>query len=188
MARRKKDPLRPLTEDEYTQLQHIARSPSLPAGSVARAKALLAVAEGTSYTDAAQAAGRKSGDAVSHMVARFNEEGLGALTARHGGGPSVRYGVTERETILAEARRTPDREHDGTATWSLSTLQRALRKKGLTTISTYTLWYVLKEAGLGWQSSRSWCETGVAFRLRQRKSGNVVERVVDPDTEAKKNL
>jgi hypothetical protein len=35
--------------------------------------------------------------------------------------------VVEQERILAEARRRPDREQDGTATWSLSTLQQALR-------------------------------------------------------------
>ena len=172
MSRLKKELLRSLTDEERTQLERFARSPSQSAVSVARAKSLLAVAEGKNYTQAAQAAGRKSGDAVSHLVTRFNQEGIASLHQRHGGGPSLRYQVTERETILAEARRAPDRELDGTATWSLSTLQRALRKKGLTQISTYTIWHVLKEAGLGWQTSRAWCETGTSWRVRRRKSGN----------------
>lgn len=188
MSRLKKELLRSLTDEERTQLERFARSPSQSAVSVARAKSLLAVAEGKNYTQAAQAAGRKSGDAVSHLVTRFNQEGIASLHQRHGGGPSLRYQVTERETILAEARRAPDRELDGTATWSLSTLQRALRKKGLTQISTYTIWHVLKEAGLGWQTSRAWCETGTSWRVRRRKSGNLVEMVVDPDAEAKKKL
>ena len=34
------------------------------------------------FTDAAHAAGRKSGDAVAHLVARFNREGLAAADAR----------------------------------------------------------------------------------------------------------
>ena len=34
------------------------------------------------------------------------------------------------ERILAEARRSPDREQDGTAVWSLLTLQRAMRRNG----------------------------------------------------------
>jgi len=42
--------------------------------------------------------------------------------------PPRRYGGAEQERILAEARRTPDRVKDGTATWSLTTLQRALRQ------------------------------------------------------------
>lgn len=187
MSRLKKQPLRPLADDEQTQLRCIARSTSQSAACVARAKALLAVADGKNYTQAAQAAGRKSGDAVSHLVARFNREGIPALWQRHGGGPATRYQAAEREAIVAQARRTPDREQDGTATWSLSTLRRALRKQGLTQISTYTIWHILKEAGLGWQNSRSWCETGTSWRMRRRKSGNVVERVMDPDAEAKKS-
>ena len=39
---------------------------------------LLAVAGGDDYQTAARSAGRRSGDAVSHLVARFNAEGLAA--------------------------------------------------------------------------------------------------------------
>ncbi|OWK35724.1 hypothetical protein FRUB_08287 [Fimbriiglobus ruber] len=47
---------------------------------------LLTVADGSDYQQAARAAGRQSGDAVSHLVARFNREGLIVLDPRHGGG------------------------------------------------------------------------------------------------------
>ena len=79
MTRRQKDPLRPLTEEERTLLEQISRSQSEPASHVARAKALLAVADGKSYTDAAKAAGRQSGDAISQLVSRFNQEGIVAI-------------------------------------------------------------------------------------------------------------
>ena len=69
MTRRKKDPLRPLTDEEREVLEQISRAQSEPASHVARAKALLAVADGQSYTAAAGAAGRRSGDAVSQIVA-----------------------------------------------------------------------------------------------------------------------
>jgi transposase len=185
MTRRQKNPLRPLTEEECKLLVRISRSHAEPASHVARAKALLTVAEGKSYTEAAKAAGRRSGDAVSHLVSRFNREGLAALEPGHGGGPRTIYAAPERERILAQVRRKPDREEDGTATWSLSTLRRALRRApdGLPEVSTYTIWKVLKEAGFEWQRTRSWCETGRV--KRQRKSGEVVE-VIDPDAEAKK--
>lgn len=184
MSRRRKDPLRALTEEERRVLKQIARAQSEPASHVARAQALLAVADGQSYVMAAQAAGRKSNDAVSQLVSRFNQEGLAAIEPRHRGGPQTMYGVTERERIVAEARRMPDRERDGTATWSLSTLQRALRQApdGLPTISTYTIWAVLHEAGLAWQNSRTWCDTGKV--KRKRKSGTV--EVTDPEAMAKK--
>lgn len=185
MSRRKVDPLRPLTAEERTALERISRAPSHPAGQVARAKALLAVAAGRSYAEAAGLAGRRSGDAVSQLVARFNRAGLVALEAGHGGGPAPTYGPAERERILAEFRRIPDRERDGTATWSLATLQRALRTApdGLPAVSTHTIWQVLRSAGCSWQRSRSWCQTGRS--LRPRKAGPVV--VVDPDAEAKKS-
>jgi transposase len=184
MSRRQKEPLRPLTAVEYTQLAHLSRTQSEPAAKVAHAKALLAVAAGQHYTAAARAAGRRSGDAVSQLVARFNQTGLAALQPRHGGGAAPAYGPAEQARILAEVRRTPDREADGTATWSLTTLQRALRRApdGLPQVSTYTIWCVLHDAGLSWQRDRSWCETGSA--LRKRTSGTVT--VHDPDATAKK--
>lgn len=185
MSRRRKDPLRPLTGEECEVLQQVARAQSEPASHVARAKMLLAVAEGKTYQAAAAAAGRKSNDAVSQLVSRFNQEGLAALAPRHGGGPPVAYGPAERERILAEARRAPDRAQDGTATWTLSTLQRALRQApdGLPQVSTYTVWCVLHEAGFSWQKSRTWCETG---KVKRKRKAGLVE-VTDPDAEAKKS-
>jgi len=115
MTRRKKDPLRPLTDEEREVLEQISRAQSEPASHVARAKALLAVADNQSYTAAARAAGRRSCDAVSQLVSRFNREGLAAIEPRHGGGPPTVYGVEERKRILAEMQRQPDREKDGAA-------------------------------------------------------------------------
>jgi hypothetical protein len=92
MTRRQKDPLRALTEEERELLVRISRSYAEPASHVARAKALLAVADGMSYTAAAKTAGRRSGDAVSHLVSHFNREGLAALQPGHGavGSPLTR--------------------------------------------------------------------------------------------------
>ena len=184
MPRRQKDPLRPLTPDEQVALERLGRAQAEPAARVARAKALLAVAAGQSFTDAARAAGRKSGDAVAHLVARFNREGLTTLIPGHGGGRPKQYTPLEQQRILREVRRVPDRDADQTGTWSLTTLRRALRQApdGLPTVSTATIWTVLHDAGFAWQRDRSWCETGVV--VRQRKSGLVT--VVDPDAGAKK--
>ena len=64
MTRRQKDPLCPLTDEERAMLMQISRAQSEPASHVARAKALLAVADSASYTEAARAAGHRSDDAV----------------------------------------------------------------------------------------------------------------------------
>jgi len=149
MSRRKKDPLRPLTDAERDELARLSRSQAAPAVEVARAILLLAVTDGDDYQKAARAAGRRSGDAVSHLVARFNAEGLEATSPRHAGGRPRVYDRAARERVLTEVKRPPTPEADGTATWSLSTLRKALRSApdGLPTVSTYTLWQVLHGAG-----------------------------------------
>jgi hypothetical protein len=75
---------------------------------------------------------------------------------------------------------------EGTASWSLSTLQRTLRvaPDGLPKVSTYAIRLVLRESWASYQRPRSWCPTGEA--LRRRKAGPVV--VADPDSDAKKMI
>jgi len=184
MTRRLKDPLRSLTEVERQALETLSRSASTPAAQVMRAKMLLAVADGLNYTEAAHCVGRRSNDAVSKLVSRFNQVGLEALTPGHGGGFAVQYGEMEKERILREFQRVPRRDTDGTATWSLQTLQRALHQAadGLPKVSTWTILAVLHDAGYEWQKSRTWCQTGQV--IRKRKRGKV--QVTDPDTGAKK--
>src|SRR4029453_14177208 len=184
MSRHRKDPLRPLTAEERQELTRLSRSLSAPAAQVERSRALLAIADGASYTAAAHRVGRRHTETISAWVSRFNRDGLAAGAPGHGGGPPIPYGADAQQRILAEWARPPQREPDGTATWSLSLLQKALRHApdGLPKVSTFTIWHPPHEAGLRWQKSRTWCETGVA--MRQRKHG--VVRVSDPDAAAKK--
>ena len=185
MSRRKKDPLRALTDAERKELTRLSRSRAAPAVEVTRATILLAVASGDDYQAAARAVGRRSGDAVSHLVARFNAEGLAALTPRHGGGRRPTYGPEDRGRTAAVAARAPTPEGVGTATGSLSALRRALRAApdGLPRVSTYTIREVLRESGASYQRTGTWCPTGAA--LRRRKAGPAV--VTDPDAGAKKS-
>ena len=185
MAQGRRIQLRPVTAAERSALEQLTRAGSERADRVARAKALLAVADGATLTAAAQAAGRHSATAVTRLVTRFNIEGLPAIEPRHGGGAPRQYGTAERERILREFRRAPDRTRDGTATWSLTTLQRTLRQApdGLPQVSTWTLLVTLWEAGYTWQQSRTWCPTGTA--RRKRRDGSVVT-TTDPAATPKK--
>ncbi len=67
---------------------------------------------------------------------------------------------------------------DGTATWSLTTLQRSLREApdGLPQVSTFTLLQSIHEAGYTWQQNRTWWKTGTT--LHKGKHG--VEERHDP--------
>jgi transposase len=183
MAPPVQEPLRELTKDEQLLLQKVAQSRTEIAEVVARAKSLLAVRGGASLAAAARAAGRKSGLGVARLVVRFNREGLEALHTKPGAGHPSTYTVEQRAQVLAEYRRKPDREMDGTGTWSLTTLQRAVRKRPkLEHISRDTISGVLHDAGLTWQRDRTWCETGVS--IRKGKHGR--RAVVDVDAAAKK--
>jgi transposase len=185
MSRRQKDPLRPLSDAERTVLSRLSRSQSAPAAQVARARALLAVADGQSYTMVVELVGRRTGDTVARWVAGFNRAGLAAVVPQHGGGHRLRYGAVEQQRILAEVVRAPERARDGTATWSLNTLRDALRRAadGLPDISTYTIGRALHAAGFSWQKGRSWCETGVVVRKRKHAG---LATIIDQDAAAKR--
>src|SRR3954452_19952565 len=102
MSRRRKDPLRTLSADERSGLARLSRSRHAPAAQVARATALLAVADGRSYVPAARRAGRRDGDTVAAWVARFDREGLAAVVPARGGGPPIRFAEPQRPRLPAE--------------------------------------------------------------------------------------
>ena len=145
--------------------------------------ALLAVAASQSFPQAASAAGFAEARSVRALVKRFNEHGLAALLIAPGRGRKRTYTSEQQARILAEVQREPERQEDQTATWSLSTLRRALRKSALPHIANETIRHVLQEAGYSYQLTRTWCRTGYA--LRKRKSGTVT--VYDVETPEKKD-
>jgi transposase len=173
MARTQHSPLRPLSDAERQSLTTISKATSERLDRVRRAIAVLTVAETDNYAEAARQAGFRSVTAITNLVQRFNQRGMEALTIAAGRGRRPTYDSTARAQIV---------QVDQTATWSLSTLRRRLRREGLTTVGTSTIRRVLQEAGSSYQRTRSWCPTGTAQRVRQ---GGVVT-VIDPETEEKK--
>src|SRR3954451_18488956 len=107
LSRHQKAPLRPLTADERKELTLLSRSLNAPAAEVERARALLAIADGATYTAAAHQVGRRHTETPSPWVSRFNRDGLAAVRPGHGGGARIRYGAAAQQRILAEWARTP---------------------------------------------------------------------------------
>jgi transposase len=182
MATMQKERLRPLTMAEQRELKRITQASSERVDRVKRATAVLAVAGGQSFSAAARAAGYRSPGAVTYLVRRFNRVGLAVLEIAAGRGRPLTYDAAARARIVATAQRPPDRKADGTATWSLSTLERTVRREGLPRIGATTIRRVLHDAGSSYQRTRTWCPTGTA--QRKRKAG--VVQVVDPRTEEKR--
>jgi len=182
MAAAQKEVLRAVTDEERVALDRMVRASSERLDRVRRATALLAVAQGAGFSQAARQAGLQSGTAVANLVMRFNQHGVAALTIAPGRGRKATYDPAARARIVATAQATPERRTDGTATWSLSLLQTRLRKEGLERIGATTIKRVLEDAGSSYQKTRSWCPTGTA--QRKRKTGVVT--VTDPETEQKR--
>ena len=176
-------PLRVVTPAEERALQRTAKATSERRDLVQRAQALLVVKAGKGYTAAAREAGYKSGDSISQLVERFNQHGLAALYIAAGRGRKATYTSAQRERIIQELRRDPDRKTDMTATWSLKTLERSLRQEALPKVGKTTIREVLQEAGYRFGKTRTWCPTGTAIRVR--KAGTVT--VQDPKAHEKKS-
>ena len=185
MSAPQKNPLRVLTASEHQQLECLTKARSERVDVVRRAKALLALAQGDTLTETGKQAGI-SRQAVAQLVERFHQRGMAAvLTIAPGRGRKLTSDQQVRAHILRTVQRSPDRQVDGTATWSLKTLERTLRRElGLPKLCAHTIHRVLLEAGYTYQQSRTWCPTGTAERVR--KEGVVV--VHDPQTEEKKAL
>lgn len=182
MPTQQHEPLRPLTIAEQAVLSRIVKASSERADRVRRAVALVALAEGASFAQAARQASFRSERSVAKLVGRFQQRGLAVLDIAAGRGRPATYDAAARGRIVATAQRAPDRRRDGTATWSLSTLRRTLRREGLPRVGTSTIRRVLQDAGSAYQRTRTWCPTGTAQRVR--KSGVVT--VTDPATEQKR--
>jgi transposase len=173
--------LRQLTAEEVATVERIRDCGRERMDRIRRADVVLTAHQGWSTSVVAGVTGYSS-RGVDNLVARFNAVGLAALDVAAGRGRKRTYDEAARVQIVATAQRAPDRREDGSATWSLSLLRRALQRTGLSRISTTTIRRVLAEAGNSYQRTRTWCPTGTA--IRKRKAGPV--QVVDPLTEQKR--
>lgn len=176
------NPLRNLTEEERAMMERIARATSERSDVRQRACALLLVAAGASASAAAKQAGYTSGEGVKQLVLRFHMRGLNALVIAPGRGRKVTYPEAERQQVLDTFHQPPDREKDGSATWSLKLIAHHVHHNGLPQIASETIRQILHHNGQSSQRSRSWCPTGTA--KRKRTEGVVL--VHDPQAEAKR--
>jgi transposase len=126
-----------LSDDQHLELSRIAQSRSLPAGYVFRARLILMLAEGASYSSIKLRLGTTA-PTISRWKQRFLAAGLDGLdTAHPGQKPSV-LTAKLRARILAATRKPPK---DGSTHWSCRKLAAAL---GLSKDAVHRVW---QEAG-----------------------------------------
>jgi len=167
MGRHQKKPLRELTQEETVELKRVSTSETERVERIRRARALLAVADGQSFTRAARTARMRSSSGVAAIVQRFHERGMEALDTVPGAGRHPIYSTYERDLILAEVQR----EMESTPFWSLATLEQSLRRasNGAPKVSAKTIGQVLRDAGYTWHHGRhAWIRNGDATHEREK--------------------
>jgi len=127
-----------LSKTVRTELEEIARSQSLPAGFVLRARIILLLAGGYSY-EAIQAKLDTTAPTISRWKKRFLDQGLDGFETQRPGQPPQKLTAKLRGKILEATRRRP---RDGSTHWSCRKLAGAL---GLSKDLIHRVW---REAGL----------------------------------------
>ena len=140
-------PIRITREDlDAAGLRRAARRASSVAAS-RRMLALALVLEGTSRTEAAQAAGMDR-QTLRDRVHRYNKEGLAGLTDRHGEFGPKRLLSPEQEAEVAEwVRRGPDLAEDGVVRWRRVDLARAIKARFGVVLAELRISTVLRRLG-----------------------------------------
>jgi transposase len=127
-----------LTESQLFDLNRIAQSRSLPAGYVFRARLILMLAEGASFSTIQQKLGTTA-PTIIRWKQRFLASGIDGLDTSHPGQPAAVLTPKLRARILSATRKRPK---DGSTHWSCRKLAAEL---GVSKDAVHRVW---KEAGL----------------------------------------
>lgn len=112
-----------LSAEETDELREISLSRSLPAGDVFKARLILMLAAGRSYTDIRRRL-QTTAPTISHWRKRFLEGRIGGLTEiRHLGRKATVITPKLQARVLEATRRKPK---DGSTHWSVRKLAREL--------------------------------------------------------------
>jgi transposase len=153
--------LRPLSDEEQTKIERLARAQSAPVRWVRRARILQLAAQGQTVPAIARPVS-VSEKAVRQWLKRFAAEGLeGWEDAPRSGRPRT-YRPDETNRVSAKARSRPPKPQEGevppTCHWTLDRLQAELAKEGIP-IKRSQIRRLLKAEHLKWQQPRTWLES-----------------------------
>jgi transposase len=161
-----------LSQPESQELHTRARSRVLRADDVRRARLILMLAEGQSWSTIQHALGCSSAF-IARWQTRFAEQRLAGLFARHQGRPATKRTPRLEARILAWTRRPPT---DGSTHWSSRKLARAL---GVNHMMVARVW---QRAGLKpHRLERYMASDDPDF---ERKAADVIGLYVDPPQHA----
>lgn len=125
--------LRGLTEDERQELTRWAQSRTLPSGEVFRARLILALADGKSYSQIEQEL-NTSRPTIARWKKRFEEDGITGLDARHKGSSARTVTPAVQARLLKKTLQEPV---DGSTQWSCRKMAAAT---GLSKSTVQRIW------------------------------------------------
>ena len=112
-----------VTEEQRSELSRWAASRSLPAGDVFRARLILALGEGRTYSQIITSL-QTTAPTISRWKQRFEQDGLAGLEPQHKGSqPRVANAAVQAKI----ARKTQQKPADGSTHWSCRKMAQALR-------------------------------------------------------------
>jgi transposase len=122
-----------ITEEQRGELSKWAQSRTLPAGDVFRARLILALADGETYTEIMRRL-HTTAPTISRWKQRFEEQGIAGLDPRHKGSQARVANAAVQAKI---ARQTQQKPADGSTHWSCRKMAAAL---GLSKSTVQRVW------------------------------------------------
>ena len=111
-----------ITDEQRAELTKWAQSRTLPAGDVFRARLILALADGQTYTEI-MASLQTTAPTISRWKRRFEEQGMAGLDPLHKGSQPRVANASMQAKI---ARKTQQKPADGSTHWSCRKMAQAL--------------------------------------------------------------
>lgn len=155
--------LRPLTDEEQTKIDRLARAQSAPVRLVRRARIIQLAAQGMTVTALAEHL-NISEKAVRARLKRFVAVGLAGLEDAPRSGRPHTYPPEVTNHVVAKARSLPPKPEAGgvsvppTCHWTLDRLQAELAKEGVP-IKRSQIRRLLQAEHIKWQKPRTWLES-----------------------------
>jgi len=122
-----------ITDEQRSGLSKRAQSRTLPAGDVFRARLILALADGHSYSQIMSSL-QTTAPTISRWKQRFEQDGIDGLDPRHKGSQPR---VADAAVQARLARKTLQQPNDGSTQWSCRKMAQAL---GLSKSTVQRVW------------------------------------------------
>jgi transposase len=122
-----------LSEEEQEELTRWSFSRTLPAGDVFKARLILALADGHSYSRIENEL-NTSRPTIARWKARFEKERIAGLEARHLGSRPRKATASVQARVLKKTQQTPE---DGSTQWSCRKMAAAT---GLSSTTIHRIW------------------------------------------------